>query len=176
MAKQQKSRPDQPATVFESIDRWHQVEADLLALKLEEARERPRNIEEDLEEWRALNDKQKRRKCFSKIRATFLKPLRQLQRLKVIGDDIIAGVDEGMKMYRIQRIVDSYLKQKSKVEESVQAATQLANDYPDISEQVGGFEWQDEIPAIKNDKGEMVLLTSEGTKVGSLTEDDGDDK
>lgn len=160
-----------PESFDDSVSRWHRAEEDVLIGKMEDAKAKVKALEEKLQAWRELNPKQRKRKCLTKMRSTFAKPDRLLnRRLKESGDDILKAVGEGLMMYRINRLIDSYSKTKSKLEEAVETATQISNDYPDMSEVAGGFDWKEQVPNPREEDGSITVLTSDGKKTGKIVE------
>jgi len=155
------------------VSRWCEAEENILREKLAEAMKKPDEIEKKIEAWVQMSDAKKRKKCLAKMRSTFLKPLRLLQKLRLIGDDIYQATEEGLLAYRVRKIMDLYIKQKSKLDEAVDAANSLATDYPDIAELIGGFVWEEDVPSIKGENGEfMVVTTSEVRSISAEMEND----
>lgn len=162
-----------PETFAESLARWHRGEEDALRLKAEDLQTKALAASEKAQSWADMGYKQKVKKCLGRMRSTFTKPYRIFHKLRLIGDDIEAGVSEGIKMYRIDRLVEQYSKQKMKLDDAVQTARQLAEEYPDISEEVGGFDWTEVIPPPRDEDGRLTVVTSEGQKT-SVPSESGD--
>lgn len=160
-----------PENTEESVTRWYRSEEDVLVGKVDDAKAKLKAAEDKLQAWRDLPPKARKRKCMSKIRSTIVKPERLLdRRLKETGDDILQGVGEGLKMYRINRLLDVYVKHKGKLEEAVEAAMKMTNEYPDLVQLAGGFEWPHEISPPRDEEGNISVVTSEGVKSGKIVD------
>jgi len=148
----------------DSVTRWCQAEEAILREKLSEAMKKPDELEKKLEAWVNMTESKKRKKCLAKMRSTFLKPYRLVQKLRLIGDDIYQGTEEGLLAYRIRKIIDLYLKQKAKLDEALDAAHTMSSEYPDIAELIGGFIWEEDVPPIKSENGEFLIATTSDVK------------
>lgn len=171
MSSQQREDSSKKLLINDSTldhDRWHRAEERQLSEKVIDARAKVEVLDQKLDDWRAMEEKAKRRKCLAGLRSKFRKPLRLLLKLRRLGDDVILAAEEGLRPYRLERVIQTYGKQRDRLMEAVEVAMELADEYPEASEAVGGFSWLEDVPDVIDQERYLNILTSEGLKRAAL--------
>lgn len=163
MAKSNKAIQEEVLDQRDHI-RWHKAEADALYEKIKTVKERLSNLEGKYEDWLAMEDKSKQKKCVSRLRSVFRKPTNLLMKLQETGDDLLQATREQIPAYRIEKIITNYNKQREKLLIAVESAQELAEAFPEISEHADGFYWVQELPTMVDEDGHLNIITSEGIK------------
>lgn len=153
----------------QEIKAWVKREEDLLVEKLESSKERVNTAETKLDGFRALTEKQVRKKFVNRLRGIFKRPFKNLYRLQIQGEDIVNAAEEGLKPYRMQRLIDKYASVLEKLHQSIDEAQQSVDEYPSVSEIAGGFEWTEEIPRLRDDDGFLKIITPDGVMRSKIT-------
>ena len=155
-----KNMGDNPG--IDEVERWHVEEEKVLEERCDDYKMKSSATEEKLELWRQLSHRAKRRKCVAKLRSLFRKPLKIHFKLVEQADDILLASSENLRPYRMHRLVDTYCSLLEKLNKQVDECNQATIDYPESAEMAGGFEWEIEIPALKDDRGDICVLASDG--------------
>ena len=157
---------------LDDVSRWHKAEALVLNDKLEVAKAKPPTIADKIEAWQALNDRQKKRKCLTRLKNVFRRPAKIMLKLRIKGDDVINAAEEGLKPYRLEKIIQTYGKVRDKLLDSIEVARDFNDTYPEAALAVGSFEWNDDIPKTVDEKGFLNIFTSDGLKRAKINDND----
>lgn len=146
----------------DEVEKWHVEEEGVLTEKADDCKIKSATADEKLDLWQQLNHKAKRRKCIAKLRSLFRKPLKIHFKLIEQGDDILLASTENLRPYRMQRLIDAYENLLMKLNDQVAECHQATEDYPDSAESAGGFDWDIEMPPLKDEDGNTCVMTSDG--------------
>ena len=166
---QSKKAEDAEQNVDE-VSKWHQQEERMLQDKLLNAKSKPPVIEEKIDNWRALDEFQKKRKCVKKLKSKFKKPMTLLMKLQDIGSDVVFALDEGHRPYWTERLISAYTKARLKLLEAVREAEHLNEAFPEAALAAGNFIWPYEISEVFDGNGALSVVTKEGIRTAEVSD------
>lgn len=150
------------------VETWYQQEYEAIRSKADDAKMRAESASDKVAEWGDMEPRRKRRKALSSIRNMLKKPHRLYLSVLEVGDDILRGVDEELKPYRLKRLIDSYAKALGKLNLSLAECRELTESFPALLEEAGGFDWTIEVHPLTTEEGEVTIMTSTGVHQASL--------
>lgn len=168
MSQKNQQSTDENLTPANEISKWHKQEELLLLDKLLDAKAKPPTIEEKIDNWRSLDEFQKKRKCVKKLKSKFKKPLTLLIKLQDVGQDLVEALDEGLKPTRVERIINAYSKARLKLLEAVREAEHLNESLPEAAHAAGGFPWDYQIPDVFDEHGDLNVLAKDGIRTAHV--------
>ena len=170
-ASKHKSEDDKTVALEDHVV-WFRTEFDVLKEKNSNAATKARNAKDKLDELCALEEDEKMKKCRRQVRSALKAPMRILLKLKDIGDDINDAIAEGLKRYRVERLLDTYEKKYFQLDKAIKRKDMVLDHYAKTADDCGGFpeESMFENLALKDPEGAFIIETSEGNFSLTLNE------